>query len=456
MRGGLPIGCVLLTLASGCWGSSSPSAPTAPDAQAQAAEPGGVPRWVPALTAPQQALLTPVERAVKAPAARVFPDLDRFGYAANRLLATPEDAVKFTRMVTQVLNDSPRFYSLHDAPASAANLVAQYGPAPGEPDGFRIVKRADEGLGELAPAPGAEEARAALAHGEELAAGGDRAGALAAYRAGVEKSPSVPALRVALARALLDAGRPAEAEGAYRGALGVDPTFAPAHLALAALAEQRGDLPAARRSLVECLAYHPADKRGQELARRLQGGGATAGKPGLEGGGWIDPPPSAGAARAAGPPGGSPFAVFLDVDALGAIHVATPRSDAAQIYGGCRAVMRYEPELRAQLFQQPRETPYHLSVNEEVVCLEAALGAYVVSRNGDEPAPADLALEDLLRLARDEGLSGYVMFEILGQRRPERARAAPPDVHRDVVAYVERHLLGRRHAIPEGKYTAAR
>jgi hypothetical protein len=451
MRGAGPISFIVLVLASGCWGSTTPEPPATPAAQAEAA-PGGVPRWVPAPTPEQQALLTPSDRAVKEPALRVFPALDRFAYAPNRPLADPEDAVKFTRMVTQVLNDSPRFYALHDAPASAQNLVAQYGPEPGEPDGFQIVRRVEGGLGELVPAPGAEEARAALAQGAELAASGDRPGAIAAYRAGIDKSPGVPALRVALARALLDAGKSADAEGAYRGAVGVDPTFAPAQIALAELAERRNDLPAARRALGDGLAYHPADERGQALARRLSGG-ALPGKPAPSDGGWLDTP--APAARPGGAARATPFALFLDVDARGVVHVATPRGDAAQIYGGCRAVMRYEPELRVQLFHESRETPYYLSVREEVVCLEAALGAYLAGRSNGG-TPVDPALEDLLRTAREEGLSAYAMFEILGQRRPERARAAPAEVHRELVAYVERHLLGRKQAIPDGSYTAER
>ena len=447
MRGAVPISSILFLLASGCWVSTTPEPPATPATPSEA-----VPRWVPALTAEQQALLAPSDHAVKAPAKRVLPALERFGYAPNRPLADQEDAVKFTRMVTQVLNDSPRFYSLHEAPPSAANLVAQYGPEPEEPDGLQIVRRSADGLGELFPAPGADEARVALAQGAELAAAGDRAAAIAAYRAGIEKSPGVPALRVALARALADAGKLADAEGAYRGAIGVDPTFAPAYLALADLADRRNDLPAARRALGDGLAYHPADKRGQELARKLAGGG-IAGKPGPSDGGWLDTP--APAARPIGAARATPFSLFLDVDALGAIHVATPRGDAAQIYGGCRAVMRYEPELRAQLFHEPREAPYYLTVREEVVCLEAALGAYVAGR-ADGGTPADPALDDLLRTAKEEGLSAYAMFEILGQRRPERARAAPADVHRELVSYVERHLLGRKQAIPDGNYTAGR
>jgi hypothetical protein len=153
-----------------------------------------------------------------------------------------------------------------------------------------------------------------------------------------------------------------------------------------------------------------------------------------------------------------PFAVFLDVDRAGAIHVATARSEAAQIYGGCRAVMRFEPDLRARIFQQPAETPYYLSAVEEVLCLEAAIGAYAAARSEEhaDPSRRDPGLDRLVAIAQEEGLSGYVMFEILGRYRPERARAAPAEVHRDMVGYVERHVIGRREALPEGIYTAGR
>ena len=133
MRGALPTGFFLLAFASGCWGGARSAAkPPAAPTEATAA----VPAWVPALTAEQRALMAPPQRPIKVPAARVFPDLARFGYAPSRPLGNPDDAVRFTRMVTQVLNDSPRFYTLESAPAEAANLVAQYGPPAGEPDGF--------------------------------------------------------------------------------------------------------------------------------------------------------------------------------------------------------------------------------------------------------------------------------------------------------------------------------
>lgn len=443
MRGALPTGFLLLVFASGCWGGAPPP-PKQPAAPPEAA--AATPAWVPALTAQQRALLAPVQRTIKVPAARVFPDLARFAYAPSRPLASPEDAVRFTRMVTQVLNDSPRFYTLETAPAEAANLVAQYGPAAEGPDGFVVAKAAEGGLVELAPAPGADEARAAIARGNKLSEAGDHARAAASYRAAITRTGGVPALRVALANALRAGGKPAEAEQAYREAIEVDPTFAPAHLGLAELADERGDGAAARRALIEALAYHPGSARALELADRLAGQGPRDG-------GWTFAPAPRGSA--APPDRVAPMPIFLDVDDAGAVHVGTAKNDAAQIYGGCRAIMRHEPDVRAQLWKQPREVPYYLSVAEEVVCLEAAIGAHHVAVSNGDPPSREMAA--LTRIARAEGLSGYVMFEILGKHRPERARAAPPEIHRDVAGYVERHVLGRAAPPPPaGTFALAR
>src|SRR6185436_10178317 len=151
-----------------------------------------------------------------------------------------------------------------------------------------------------------------------------------------------------------------------------------------------------------------------------------------------------------------PFAIFIDVDSVGAIHVGSAGTTPAQLYASCRAVMRYEPEVRSAIFGQPLETPYHLTAVEEIVCLEAAMGAYVVQMSDRETpgAQPDPALDGLMRLAGEEGLSGYVMFEILGRHRPERARMAPPDVHKAMVEYVQRHVLGSSAEAPAGVYTA--
>jgi tetratricopeptide (TPR) repeat protein len=450
MRGVLPTGLILLAFTSGCWGGRSSKRATGPEEPSPAATPRGqeTPPWVPALTAEQRALLTPSKRAVQTPAPRVFPDLSRFGYMPSRTLKSPDDALKFAKMVTQVLRDSPRLYALGEAPAEVANLIAQYGPAPTEPDGFAIARRGQSGVVELSPAPGADMAKSSISQGESRLQGGDVAGAIAALRGAIAKDGGAPAVRVALASALRKAGKANEAEAALREAVAMDPTFAPAQVGLAEVAEQRGDLGVARAAIVEALAYHPSDQRALDLARRI---GRSQGN-----GGWIDAGGPAGGAPGRATGRLAPMRIFLDVDDLGAIHVASARSDAAQIYGGCRAIMRYEPDVRAALWRQPRETPYYLSMGEEVICLEAAIGAYLAARSTGQPASQEM--EALAELARDEGLSGYVMFEILGQQRPERARAAPPEIHRDVVRYVERHVLSAapRRPAQDLPYTAER
>lgn len=410
---------------AGCSGAP-PFRATPPAAQAAPARTGGLPAWLPPYTAQQLALLAPTDQPIQVPAPRVFPDLGRFWYANNRPLTSLEETLKFTRMVATILNDSPRFYTLNEAPAELSNPVVQYGPLPpDEPDGFQVPRPRAGEASELVPPPHAAEAKEAFDKAKALSQKGDQEGALAALRAGAAKSPAVPALRVAIADALLKAGKSAEAEGAYQAAIATDPTFAPAHLGLALIAEKRSDLAATRKALTEALAYQPNSRRALELAGRL--------------------------ARASGRI--APFVIFLDVDSRGAIRAAAAGGSPAQMYAGCRAVMRYEPDVRAKIFDQPAETPYYLSVVEEVICIEAALGAYLVERSEDEEGAPDPTLDDLLELAQQEGLSGYVMFEILGKHRPERARVAPPEVHRAVVRYIEKHVLGQTD-LPDGVYNA--
>ena len=423
---------IFLTIpaAMGCAGQR-PHDPAAPNTVGHAAKvpaaAGGANAGLPAYSSAQLALLAPVDHPITTPAERVVPDLQRFWYANNRKLEEPDDALKLTRMVATILSDSPRFYALDAVAGRVENFAMQYGPPGVDPDGWSVARRGANGVGELATAPGAAEAREAFDRGEALAQKGDLAGAIAAFHAAAITCPKAPAIAVALAAALAKSGKPDEAERAYNVAIAADPTFAPPYVALAEIFEKRGDAPAARKFVAEGLAYQPDSKAALAVAKRLGSGGVRV----------------------------APFAIFLDVDSVGAIHVATAEGNPAQMYGGCRAVMRYEPEVRAQIFEQPSETPYYLSVVEEVICLEAALGAYMVDREDEHEDPPDPRMDELLSLAHEEGLSGYVMFEILGQHRPERARVAPPDVHRAMVRYVERDLFGQKPA-PAGVYTVHR
>lgn len=129
------------------------------------------------------------------------------------------------------------------------------------------------------------------------------------------------------------------------------------------------------------------------------------------------------------------------------------------MYAGCRAIMRYEPELRSTLFEIAPNEPYFLSVAEEMFCLESAIGAYLadraVAREEGRKETADPQSAALLGLAHSEGLLGFVMFEILGRHRPEHARTAPMFVHRAAMSYVQRHLLGYDPGPEDAAYMAA-
>lgn len=395
----------------------SPVGPMSPVAHGKS---GALPDWLPPYSAEQEKLLAPGRAPVEVPAPRTFPNLERFGYASDRVLVDPREAVRVTQMVAEVVEKSPRQYALQEARPELANWIAQYGP-PGdeEPDPWKIAAIDSEGEARLVPASVADEAREAYDEGRSKEKAGDVAAAIPLFETAVAKSPDVPALRLALAHAL-EARSPEKAEASYRRAIEIDPTLSTGHAALSSLLSKRGDATGARRELAHALAYDPKSSIGMALAAALRGG-----------------PPKH--------PRVEPFAVFIDVDALGVIHVAAPPTPGARMYAGCRAVFRYEPELRASLFEMPADEPYFLTAVEEVLCIESAIGALLIERGnaseeGRRPV-ADPQAEALLRLAHTDGLLGYVMFEVLGKRRPERARTAPGAVHQAMVGYVEKYVL---------------
>ncbi len=346
-------------------------------------------------------------------AERTYPDLSRFTYLRPRKLEDPTEAMRFLRVVLGVLEESPRVYRMGQVEPGLANEIAQYGPPPPlEPDGFVVARRGREGALELVRAKGADRAASALDRAAARVRAGQRGEAIATLRREVAARIEVPAVHVELGELLL-AADPKAAEAAFVEALALDATLASAHLGLAAALFARGDQDGGQLALAQALAL---------------------------------PPPSARAMRLAaltivrdGPPRPKPFAIFLDVDRGGAVRAASDGSLPARSYAGCRAIARYEPEVRELLQGEPE--PYHLGLVEEVVCLEAALGAYLVHREGGG-GPAQAPLDVLLAIAKEEGLTGYAMFEVLGQHRPERARVAPPSVHDATVAYVLRHVLG--------------
>jgi tetratricopeptide (TPR) repeat protein len=268
-----------------------------------------------------------------------------------------------------------------------------------------------------------------------MRASGDTAGAINTLRAAFERLRA-PALGLALGEMLSQRGEDEAALRVYHDTLAIDATLPGAHIALAAIHERADRRAEARTEIATAIAYHPASRKALEIADRITGGHASKSE------------------RV------QPFSIFLDVDSIGAVHVAWPAGgDAERYYAGCRAILRYEPDLRATLFGEPPGTPYYLSMAEEMICLEAAIGGYVVSRMEDRDRnPFDPHMDSLLHLAYEDGLAGYAMVEILGRFRPERARTAPPDVHRAMVRYVERVVLGESlfDDPPNGLFVATR
>jgi len=135
----------------------------------------------------------------------------------------------------------------------------------------------------------------------------------------------------------------------------------------------------------------------------------------------------------------------VEVNDKGAVVVVTCDRPFCEAYGACKAAFRYEPYFRATILQEPATEPYHLSATEEVVCIEAGLGAHIAAQ---EPAPGktpvpDPAAEMLIKLAETKGLSSFAMFEVVGKVRPEWLRVAPQPVQDGVVDYVLTFVLGQ-------------
>lgn len=409
------VGASLALFLSACGGAPASPAEGAADLGYVAPPP-----WLPAYSPAQLALLTPGTTPVVVPAQRVFPDPDQFRHARERTLEDPRDAMRLTRVVAEIVDRSPRMYTLGTAGPELSNHVAQYGPsARGAPDPFLIAEHVEGGALTLIRPPVSPRAQELYDEGTRALASGKAALALAPLEAAVTACPRVPALRLALGRAQEAGGDVELAESTYLGIVRLDPTLATAHERLAAIFAARGDGEAARRSVAHALAYHPAADGALALAAKLA----------------LEKTPRV-----------PPFEIFLDVDRAGAVRVATDRTAAARMYAGCRAVMRYEPELRGVIFDALPSEPYFLSAAEEMLCIESAIGAHlaarIVAREEGRSPPNDPQAHGLMSLAHTEGLLGYVMFEILGQHRPEHARTAPLLVHRATVAYVKRHVLG--------------
>jgi tetratricopeptide (TPR) repeat protein len=395
------------------------------------------PPWLPPYSRDQQALLTPQGEVPAIKALRAYPDASRFHYAHDRKLEDPAAAMRATKLVTDLVEESGRLYLMTDTPPNLENRVAQYGPpSPSTPRASAVASRDFQGRLTLREVPLSEDARGALADAEAASAARDWSAAAAHLQTATNLAPtSLEPLARSLELFTLSKDFERLREAA-RSTLALDPTFAPAHAAKARGFFASGDLASAKESAAQALAYHPTLEDGLRLATELR-----------------DYEGSRAPVRA------EPYRIFLEVDEVGVVRVGSAPTSGARMYAGCRALMRYELELRAALFDEPEGAPYFLSAAEEMFCTESAIGAYVaeqaVAREHGTTPPEDEQTEALMGHAHTEGLLGFIMFEVLGRHRPDVARTAPRFVHRAMVAYAKRHVLGFEPSLDDRLFAAS-
>ncbi len=391
--------------------ASSPVAAAAPAKPAPAH--AVVPPWVGPYTDEQKNLLrAPIDAPIAQKAVPVYPDLGSFTFLGDSPARVPDDLVGYADVISKTLDDSPLTYVFRTDPDPIANTHALWGPEPSDnPDPWKRVESqgGQPSLVDALPSPElTQKLRAAMA--------AQKSDMMTLLRQAAATPGAPPGVQAMLADAAIGAGDDATAEKAALAALAIDPRYPHAQRALAEVYLKRGDRDKARGALAHALAAYPRYERAWRVAEVLMGGP-------------IERPVAAPAP-------------FIDVTDAGAVLVVSCDRPMCQGYAACKAAFRFEPAFRASMLREPETTPYHLSATEEVVCLEAGLGAHISARQQGQSAPPDPAAELLVRLAAQRGLSSYAMFEILGQHRPEWLRIAPEPVYQGIVQYVLTHVLG--------------
>lgn len=374
------------------------------------------PAWLPPYDQDLSALLAlPVEAPVQLAAQASYPDLSRFTFTGESVLNVPDDLVNYASLIYRTIEQSPRLYVFRSAEQAPQNLVALYGPAqPDEPDLWsRSVSQPPSDARSIIPAPPAEEARPLL----QNISSPPPASALDALTRAAALSPQSPGVHCLLAESALAAGDLSIADSASKTALQIDPFFPPAHRIQAEIAIARKDMVKAKASLSRSLALYPKSVRSWKVASILLGTG-------VERFITVQPP-------------------FIEVNSSGAILVVACDTPFCERYAACKAAFRFEPELRTAILAQGPTVPYHLSVTEEVICLEAGLGSYLSARQKlNNQMPSDPISETLIRLARERGLTSFALFDIVGNYRPDLLRTAPLPVHEALVRYVQTKVFG--------------
>ncbi len=374
------------------------------------------PTWLGSYDAWQREVLTtPVEAPIDLPAAPVYPDPARFTFIGEARISAPKDLIAYADFVANTLDQSRHLYVTRISPEVSSNTLALFGPQPAlEADLWTRVVVDEKQLPRLVQAPPSDEARTLL----DKAKVASKLEALGLLGQAAKAAGPSPGVHVTLAEAALGASDLAMAEQAAKEALKLDPAFASAHRVLSEILLRKGDRSAAKTELAQALAYYPLSPRAWKTAEAFLGVGFT--RPMMV----MQP--------------------FIDVSQEGAVVVVSCDRPFCERYAACKAAFRYEPEVRRTLLRETTPIAYHLSVTEEVVCIEAGLGAHLQAKsakNSSKPVP-DPSAELLMKLASERGLTAFALFELLGMYRPEWLRIAPSEIHDAIVEYALSKVLG--------------
>ncbi|MEZ4370759.1 MAG: hypothetical protein R3B07_08035 [Polyangiaceae bacterium] len=444
-----------------------------------------MPSWLPEYSAAQREYLdAPAPVPVSAPARRVYPSLDRFVFA-NAPPFDPGRASQARAAVDQTIAGSPLLYVMSDLnDASLANWTAQYGPAaPQEPDPWvRAVSNSEADIGLVWATP-PQAAQAEIDQANAALSRKDWPAAEAKLSAVLTRVNDVPALWILLAEVQRARGNDEGTLASARRALEIDPRSPDGHRTLAEVFARQGKLPEAKHELAMALALYPTSPRSWAIAKRYF---RLRKRP--------DPIPSLidvgrdGYVRIATPATprarayarcraalryeqdfrrrmlglGNPYRLSMGeelmcYEAAVTAPAAGAESTAAQSAGAGPPAPPPGVPGPKQSGPPPAKAPPGAPPTQgrAGVPPPAPPGAPPPAPPGapagppsagapmPEPPPAVPldAGDPWMSLASSGHLPDFVLFDVIGQRRPEWLRVAPPKHHRALIDYVEHVVL---------------
>jgi tetratricopeptide (TPR) repeat protein len=323
----------------------------------------------------------------------------------------------------KILADSKLTYNVINQP-SKTPVEVRTCPDPAGP--LRVVVR--DGEKKLVPWVPSAEAAKLLSQGEKNWQAGEHIEAAARYMLATEKDPESLTAHLFLGDAYLIGGKdPEMALEQYQKAIALDPTFPSGHFFSATAYVQLGRKAEAREEIIRALTYHPSYEPVWKIAR---GAPQTWG---------IRPVRT----HRFEPPKG-----YLGANGPKGIDVFGGAKGEWLGYALCKAVWANEAQF------QKKRTEGGWSIDEESACLqnqfESVYNATKAKLEKQKSAPvAESAVIAALppleahigKVANEQLLVGYILFEIVGRNCPLALRVMDDAMKQQVEGYVRKYVI---------------